>query len=331
MDRYADKALEGDQRAGARLIRLLEEGDPAGIEGLKALYPHTGRAHVLGITGPPGAGKSTLVDRIIGEFRRRHLSVGVVAIDPSSPFSGGAILGDRVRMQRHATDEGVFVRSMATRGHLGGLCRTAAEAVLVLDAMGYDVVLIETVGVGQDEVEVVDLAHTTAVVSLPGMGDDIQAMKAGILEIGDIFVVNKADKPGADEVVRQLNAMLDLREYREGEWRPRVQKTVAVRGEGIVELVDAFLEHRTDLRSSGVLGERTAERELRYLSGLIKEMAYEKILVALGADGPYRALLEDVRARRTDPYSAAERLVGGLVRGPDGATRPGSPDPVSFV
>jgi LAO/AO transport system kinase len=312
MSRYAQKALEGQQLAGARLIRLLEEGDPEGIEGLKLLYPHTGRAYVLGITGPPGAGKSTLVDRIIGEFRSRGKKVGVIAIDPSSPFSGGAILGDRIRMQRHATDDGVFVRSMATRGHLGGLSKATGEAALVLDAMGYDVVLIETVGVGQDEVEVVDLAHTTCVVSLPGMGDDIQAMKAGILEIGEVFIVNKADRPGADEVVKQLTVMLEMRDHKPGDWRPVVQKTVAVNTEGIVEVVDACLAHRQHLLDSGTLAERMAKRELHYFKELVKEMAYEKIFAAFGDNGVLKGLIEDLKARKTDPYTAAETLVGGM-------------------
>ncbi len=309
---YAQEALNGSVLAGARLIRLLEEGDPAGIEGLKKIYPHAGQAFMIGITGPPGAGKSTLVDRIITEFRGRGKKVGVIAIDPSSPFSGGAILGDRVRMQRHATDEGVFVRSMATRGHLGGLSRATFQAALVLDAMGYDIVLVETVGVGQDEVEIVDLAHTTAVVSLPGMGDDIQAMKAGILEIGDIFIVNKADRVGSDDVVRQLQVMLEMRDYSATNWTPPVLKTIASKSEGIIELVDAFLEHRDHLVSTGILDTRVEERELHFFKELVKEMAYEKINTAAGGAKKYAMLTEALKKRETDPYSAAETLMEHL-------------------
>ncbi len=310
--RYVEGALKGHQLSGARLIRLLEDGDPEGIAGLKALYPHAGRAFILGITGPPGAGKSTLVDRIIGEFRGRGLKVGVVAIDPSSPFSGGAILGDRVRMQRHATDPGVFVRSMATRGHLGGLSRATGEAAFVLDAMGYDVIVIETVGVGQDEIEVVDLAHTTAVVCLPGMGDDIQAMKAGILEIGDLFIINKADRPGADEVAKQLAVMLDMRHIPHGEWMPPVLKTVAVKDQGITEVVDAALAHRDQLAASGKLAERVNLRERHFFRTLVREMAAEKVFGAVEGTAAFAALLEDLRDRKIDPYSAAEGLVGRL-------------------
>jgi LAO/AO transport system kinase len=310
---YAEQALQGSQLAGARLIRLLEEGDPGGIEGLKVIYPHTGRAYILGITGPPGAGKSTLVDRIVGELRRRDLTVGVVAVDPSSPFSGGAILGDRIRMQRHATDEGVFVRSMATRGHLGGLSKAAGEAVMVLDAMGYNVILIETVGVGQDEVEIVDLAHTTAVVSLPGMGDDIQAMKAGILEIGDVFIVNKADKPGAEQVIRQLRVMLEMRNLGPDDWEPPVLQTVAVNNQGIVELVDGFYSHRRYLEETGKLSARVVAREMHFFRDLVKEMAAERIFGAFEGTDRYAALKEKLESRTIDPYSAAEDLLSGVL------------------
>jgi LAO/AO transport system kinase len=266
----------------------------------------------VGVTGAPGVGKSTLVDRIVGEFRRRQKRVGVIAVDPSSPFSGGAILGDRIRMQRHATDEGVFIRSMATRGQLGGLSRGTYEASVILDAMGYDVVLVETVGVGQDELAVVDLAHTTAVMSIPGMGDGIQAMKAGILEIGDLFVLNKADLPGAEEVERQLALMLRLRESGDGDWQPRILRTIAVEGEGIVELVDALLDHRSYLGKSGKLAPKLEKRDFQLFLELLRTGASTKILDAARTSPGYRAVIEGLKARRIDPYSAAEALMEKL-------------------
>jgi len=308
----AEETLKGSQLAGARLIRLLEERDPVGIEGLKVLYPHTGSAYLVGVTGPPGVGKSTLVDHIVAEFRRRQNRVGVIAIDPSSPFSGGAVLGDRVRMQRHATDEGVFIRSMATRGQLGGLSRSTYETSVVLDAMGYDVIVVETVGVGQDELDVVDLAHTTAVVSVPGMGDGIQAMKAGILEIGDLFVLNKADLPSADEAERQLAMMLQLRKFGEQDWQPRVLRTIAVEEEGIVELVDGLLDHHSYLGKFGKLAPKSERRDFNLFLELLRAGASEKILEAAGTSPGYRAVIEDLKAHRIDPYSAAEALIERL-------------------
>jgi LAO/AO transport system kinase len=307
-----DKILQGNQLAAARLIRLLEEGDPEGINVLKTLYPQTGKAFILGITGPPGAGKSTLVTHIITEFRQRELRVGVVAVDPSSPFSGGALLGDRLRMRRHTEDKGVFIRSMETRGHMGGLSKTTKETALVYDAMGYEIVLIETVGVGQDEVDVSEFAHTTAVVSLPGMGDDIQAMKAGLLEIGDIFVVNKADKPGADDVVDQLRLMRDMRTEIDGAWKPPIIKTVAINGEGVSELVEASYAHREYLLESGKFDERNIEREYQFFRRLVMEMAAEKIFNSMADLPAYDSLLNSLRERKVDPYSAAEMLIKGL-------------------
>lgn len=304
----AAKALRGDQAAGARLIRSLEENDPRGLSELKLLYPHAGQAFILGITGPAGAGKSTLVDQIIGVLRSRQMTVGVIAIDPSSAFTGGAVLGDRIRMQRHATDEGVFVRSMATRGCVGGLSKATSDAVLVLDAMGYHIVIVETVGVGQDEIDVVDLAHTTVVINVPGMGDEIQAIKAGLLEIGDIFVVNKADRPGTEDIAKQLVARLDMRAFAEGDWRPPVLKTIAARGEGVAELVDACMAHRRHLIDSGSLCERAVKRELRLFEDVLKKMTLDQMRAASVRDGFVRSVIENLKSRKIDPYSAAEQV-----------------------
>jgi len=302
------KVLEGDQLSGARLIRLLEEGDPEGIAGLKAIFSRTGHAFVLGITGPAGSGKSTLVGQIIAEFRRRDLKVGVVAVDPSSPLSGGAFLGDRIRMRQHTEDQGVFIRSMATRGNMGGLSRTTRETVLVLDAMGYDVVIIETVGVGQDEVEIAECAHTTAVVCMPGSGDDIQTMKAGLLEIGDIMIVNKADRPGADDEVARLNAMLEMGRFPEDGWKPPVLKTVAVKGEGIAELVDVVWNHRQYLLDHGRFDAHNAEQTHRFFKAIIIERIADRIFNS----AVYQKTLKDLNKRKIDPITAAEKLIAGL-------------------
>jgi LAO/AO transport system kinase len=306
-----EKVLSGDQLAGAKLIRMLEEGDPMGTEGLKALYAHAGNAFVLGITGAPGCGKSTLIAHIITELRQRDLQVGVVAVDPSSPLSGGAFLGDRFRMRRHTEDNGVFIRSMATRGHLGGLSKTTAETVMVLDAMGYDAIIIETAGVGQAEVEIAEFAHTKAVVCMPGMGDDIQAMKAGILEIADVFVVNKADRPGADDVVIQLEGMLEMGTIAEDAWHPPVLRTVAVNAEGIAELVDAFWSHRQYLLDSGGLSKHNSEQTFQFMRRLVMEMAADKIFSSTSKTA-YQTLLDALNNRKIDPFTAAETLVKDL-------------------
>ena len=309
LQNLTQKIINGDQLAGARLIRLLEEGEPAGIEMLKDLYSHAGNAFVMGVTGPAGSGKSTLINCLISEFRNRNMKVAVVAIDPSSPISGGALLGDRIRMRRHAKDDGVFIRSMATRGHLGGLSKTTRETVLVFDAMGYDVVIIETVGVGQDEVEVAQFAHTTAVVSLPGMGDDVQAMKAGLLEIGDVFIVNKADHPAADDVVEQLQSMLDLGKRSKTDWRPPVLKTVAVKNQGIVVLADTFWSHRQFLIDSGSFAEHNFKWEYQFFRELVMEMAADRIFGGVQDSPSFLALLNDLKNRKIDPISAAEKML----------------------
>jgi LAO/AO transport system kinase len=306
------KILQGDQLAGGRLIRLLEEGAPEGIAGFKAIFSHTGKAFVLGITGPPGSGKSTLVAHIIAEFRRRDLKVGVVAVDPSSPLSGGAFLGDRLRMRQHTEDEGVFIRSMATRGHLGGLSTTTRETVMVLDAMGYDIVIIETVGVGQDEIEIADFAHTTAIVSIPGLGDEIQTMKAGLLEVGDVFIVNKADRHGADDEAARLRAMLEMGTIPEDGWKPPVLSTVAVKGEGIAELVDTVWSHRQYLKDSGQFKAHNSEQTFRFVRSLVMEMAADKIFKTAKNSAAYQTLLGNLNKRKIDPFTAAEKLLKGL-------------------
>ncbi len=306
------KILTGDQLAGARLIRLLEEGDPEGLAGLKDLFVHTGKAYVLGITGPPGSGKSTLVSQMITECRRRDMKVGVVAVDPSSALTGGAFLGDRLRMRQHTEDDGVFIRSLATRGHLGGLSTTTREVVLVLDAMGYDVLMVETVGVGQDEVEIAEFAHTTLVVSLPGTGDDIQALKAGLLEIGDIFIVNKGDRPGADEEVARLQAMLQMGKKSAGSWTAPVLKTVAVKAEGISEVIDACWRHRQHLLDQGLFRKHTDQQTFELFQRLVMDLAADKIFADNDKSGILQALLKDLKMRKIDPITAAERLVNKL-------------------
>ncbi|MGD8962230.1 MAG: methylmalonyl Co-A mutase-associated GTPase MeaB, partial [Desulfobacterales bacterium] len=303
------KILAGDQLAGARLIRQLEEGDPNGMAGLKAIFAHTGKAFIVGITGPPGCGKSTLVNHMITECRRRGLKVAVVAVDPSSALTGGAFLGDRLRMGQHSGDSGVFIRSMATRGHVGGLSTTTREVVLVLDAMGYDFVMIETVGVGQDEVEVAEFAHTTIVVSLPGAGDDIQALKAGLLEIGDVYIVNKGDRPGADDEVARLQAMLKMGQKREGNWIAPVLKTVAVKAEGISEVVDACWHHRQHLLDRGLFRKQTDQQTMDLFQRLVMDLVTDKIFNCHRESEIYQNLLADLKTRKIDVVTAAERLV----------------------
>ncbi len=286
----------------------MERGGPAAREVGRIAWPLGGRAYTVGITGAPGAGKSTLTSALIASMRARGIEVAVLAIDPSSPFSGGAILGDRVRMQDHATDPGVFIRSMATRGHLGGLSLATPEAVRVLDAVGRPWVLVETVGVGQVEVEIAAAADTTVVVVNPGWGDSVQANKAGLLEIADVFVVNKADRPGVDQTRRDLEQMLELSELRG--WRPPIVATVASTGEGVEALWEAVQEHRAAIEADGVLAERR-RRRLREELVEIVGVRLERRARDLVTEG-YEEMEADVLARRTDPWSAADRLLHGL-------------------
>ncbi|WP_327353387.1 methylmalonyl Co-A mutase-associated GTPase MeaB [Streptomyces sp. NBC_01304] len=306
------QAREGRPRAVARLISLVEGASPQLREVMAALAPLAGNAYVVGLTGSPGVGKSTSTSALVSAYRRAGKRVGVLAVDPSSPFSGGALLGDRVRMSDHASDPGVYIRSMATRGHLGGLAWSAPQAIRVLDAAGCDVVLVETVGVGQSEVEIASQADTSVVLLAPGMGDGIQAAKAGILEIGDVYVVNKADREGADATARELNHMLGLGESRgPGAWRPPIVKTVAARGEGIDEVVEALEKHRAWMEERGVLAERRLARASREVETIAVTALRERI-ADLHGDRRLSALAERIVEGSLDPYAAADELVAGL-------------------
>jgi len=331
----AEGVLAGDARACARAMRLVDDRRAGALDLLKAIFPHTGRASIVGITGNPGSGKSTLCDRLIEHARRAKKKVGVIAVDPTSPYSGGAILGDRIRMGRHATDEGVFIRSVATRGHLGGLSRSARDLVRVLDAFGCDVIFVETVGVGQDELEVTRTAHTTLVVMAPGLGDDVQAIKAGLMECADVFAVNKADREGADATVRDLQLMIALGSEsmiasskkqshdahhafapnadasapnaRAEGWVPPIVKCVALRGEGIDELEGALERHRAWVLTTEAGRARRHARLAEELRESLREALIDAATSALGDE--IDAAVRAVEERTTDPYSAIESLV----------------------
>lgn len=305
----AKQILNGDIRAASRLMRDIDDQIPAAMEALKELYPRTGRAYIIGITGSPGSGKSTIVDKMLDSLRRDGKTVGVVAVDPTSPFSGGAILGDRIRMQRHSTDEGVFIRSLATRGCLGGLSRSTQDIVNVMDAMGKDIILVETVGVGQDEVEIVNTAHTSIVVLVPGMGDDIQAIKAGIIEIGDLFVINKCDREGAEKVERDLRMVLEMGKNREAGWTPLIFKTEAILGKGILELVKGIDQHRQALKRSDAMNEKMRERAKAAFLGILQSEVMGHFLKKIERDGGWKEILDDLASRRRDPYSLVEQMM----------------------
>lgn len=310
MEKIIERALKGDPRSIARLITAVESESEISVNIMRSIYPYSGKAHLIGVTGSPGAGKSTLLDKLITNISAAGKSIGVIAVDPSSPFSGGAVLGDRLRMQNHSLDPNVFIRSMGTRGSLGGLSRGTYEAALILDACGKDVVLIETVGVGQSEIDIMKIADTVALVLVPGMGDDIQIMKAGIMEIADIFIVNKADRDGVERVVREVNIMLDLQG--EKAWRPPVIPTIAENGEGVEEASDSIFAHREFLANSSEGHKRKFSRIRLEVEEILKreiakvaENAWDKSIS--------ENVLEELYKRRKDPYTVAEELLSGVI------------------
>ena len=299
------RLLGGDRRALTRVLTFVENGYPEGREALRELFPHSGRAHIIGVTGPTGSGKSTLVGALAREYRRRGRTLGIVVVDPSSPFSHGALLGDRIRMQDLTSDPGVFIRSMATRGALGGLAAATNDVVTVLDAAGKELILVETVGAGQDEVEIADTAHTTVGMSMPGAGDDMQAIKAGILEIADILVVNKADLPAAESVFKQLHIFMSL--DKNAGWQVPILKTVAHKEQGITEVADAIDNHRAYLRDSGRLEEMRRHRARRQLLSVTAAILLGRVVDS--ANNRIEQLVEAIARREIDPHTAAERLI----------------------
>lgn len=307
------RARDGDTRATARLLSVVENDDPGAADALRELYPLAGKARVIGVTGPPGGGKSTLVNRLAGAYRQQGDRVAVVAVDPSSPFSGGALLGDRIRMSERFLDDGLFIRSMASRGHSGGLARSTSRVVNVLDAIGYGVVLVETVGVGQEEVDVIRVVDTVVLVTVPGLGDDIQAIKAGVLEIADVLVVNKADRPGADETARDLAQMLSLGKLRTS-WKPPIVRTVAATGENVPQLVEAIEKHRVWASEDGERDRRRRGAARVEVEDLLREALIRRLRDRVGDDRVER-MVSRVAQREIDPYAAVEELLRDSSRG----------------
>jgi LAO/AO transport system kinase len=303
----AERVASGDRRAAARLISQIEDGDESIRPELADLHGRGGKAHIVGVTGSPGAGKSTLIHKLARTWRERGKTVGIIAVDPSSPFTGGALLGDRIRMQELSTDPGVFIRSMSSRGNPGGVAKATADAVRVLDALGMDKVIVETVGAGQSEVAVMDVVHTVLVVVVPGLGDDIQAIKAGILEIGDIFVINKADRDGVEAAQLELQMMLELGGEQKG-WRPPIVKTVARTGDGIGTLVDEIEKHWDMIKREGLLEESERQRCRREVIELLKHKAVLSLLSEYGSDD-FDALIRDVASRKMHPHDAVEKIM----------------------
>jgi LAO/AO transport system kinase len=303
---WIEQLRSGDVRALARAISTVENRAPGWSELLKALFSHSGKARVLGLTGPPGAGKSTLVDQLARFYRKHNRSVGIIAVDPTSPYTGGAILGDRIRMQEHFSDPGIYIRSMATRGSLGGLARTTADVATVLDASGRDLIMIETVGVGQDEVDIVRLADVTILILVPGMGDDVQTIKAGIMEIADIFVINKSDRDGAENVEREIRTLQSLAMRNDG-WTPPIVKTVASEGVGIEELADAIADYEAYLKKEDLALNKSVENWRERLVEMLRDLMLEKARTRLG-DGDLTRLAAEVAEHKRDPYTLVEEI-----------------------
>lgn len=310
MDELVAEVLQGSVRAMARLITLVENEDSRALHLMGAIYHNTGNAYVLGITGSPGTGKSTLTDKITTILREREQTVGVIAVDPSSPFTGGALLGDRIRMQRSSGDAEVFIRSMATRGNLGGLARTTADVVKIMDAFGKDWVIVETVGVGQDEVEIAKTADTTIVVLAPGLGDTIQSMKAGVMEIADLYVVNKADRSGADELVSEVTVRVEQdSQIKKAVWKPPIVKTIAVENQGTDTLVEALEKHRSFLQQSGKLTKNRREKTRQETLALLRDEISRNVLEKVLGNGRFDALIDDIVAHKKDPYTSVQEII----------------------